>query len=172
MPRWQGKSKGSPLGYRIIIFVCSNFGVLPAYFVLRFVALYYFFFSRESTNTIYRYFRDRVGFSASKARMKVYRNYYVFAQTLLDKMIVMAGIKNNFTFEFEGESNLKKLVEGGRGGILLSAHLGNWEIAGHLLKRLNTRINVVMCDGEHRAIKDYLESVSGGRNLNVIIVKE
>ena len=172
MPQWQGKSKGTPLGYRIFVFIIKTFGVNIAYFVLRFVAFYYFLFSRNSTGHIYRYFRDRHKYGILTSIVKVYRNYYVFGQTLLDKIIVMAGIENKFTYDFDGEENLREIVRGGKGGILLSAHVGNWEAAGHLLKRLNTRINVVMFDGEHQQIKDYLERVTGGHKVNIILIKE
>ena len=84
----------------------------------------------------------------------------------------MAGIENKFTYDFDGEENLREIVRGGKGGILLSAHVGNWEAAGHLLKRLNTRINVVMFDGEHQQIKEYLERVTGGHKVNIILIKE
>ena len=87
-------------------------------------------------------------------------------------MIVMAGIENNFTYDFDGEENLRRIIQGGKGGILLSAHVGNWEAAGHLLQRLNTRINVVMYDGEHQSIKEYLEQLTHGRNLNVITIRD
>jgi predicted LPLAT superfamily acyltransferase len=172
MPRWQGKSKGTPLGYRIFVFIIKTFGVLPAYVVLRFVAFYYFLFSWSSTRPIYAYFRRRHGYGVLKSIFKVYRNYYIFGQTLLDKVVVMAGIGNRFTYDFDGEENLREIVRGGKGGILLSAHVGNWEAAGHLLRRLDTRVNVVMFDGEHQRIKDYLESVTGGRNLRIIVIKE
>ena len=172
MPHWQGKSKGTPLGYRIFVFVIKTFGVTIAYFLLRFVAFYYFFFSWTSSKHIYRYFRDLHRYGVLTSILKIYRNYYVFGQTLLDKIVVMAGIENKFTYDFDGEENLREIVRGGKGGILLSAHVGNWEAAGHLLKRLNTRINVVMFDGEHQQIKDYLERVTGGQKLNIILIKE
>lgn len=172
MPRWEGKSRGNQLGYSIFVFVCKTFGVLPAYFLLRFVALYYFLFSGASSKHIYRYFRERLGYPAWKSRLKIYSNYYVFGQTLLDKIIVMAGIGNKFTYHFEGEENLRHIVARGKGGILLSAHVGNWEAAGHLLKRLHTQINVVMYDGEHQRIKQYLQQVTGGKNFNVIVIKD
>src|SRR5688572_9059070 len=172
MPQWDGKSKGNKLGYRIVFFVCKTFGVLPAYFLLRFVAFYFFLFSWSSSRWIYQYFTLRQGYSPWRSFLKLYKNYYLFAQTLLDKVIVMAGIENKFTYNFDGEENLRKIVENGKGGILLSAHVGNWEAAGHLLKRLNTRINVVMYDGEHQQIKEYLERVTGGHKLNIILIKE
>ncbi|HMI63647.1 MAG TPA: lysophospholipid acyltransferase family protein [Puia sp.] len=83
----------------------------------------------------------------------------------------MSGIPNKFSFNFDGEDHLREIVALQRGGLLLSAHLGNWEIAGHLLKRLDTRINLVMFDGEHRQIKEYIAAVTGKRNVNVILIK-
>jgi predicted LPLAT superfamily acyltransferase len=172
MGQWKGKSKGNKLGYRIFIFVCSKFGVGPAYLLLRFVAFYFFLFSWSSSRHIYQYFRYRFGYNKLKAWWMIYCNNFVFGQTLLDKVIVMAGIANPFTYHFDGEENLRSIVQKGKGGILLSAHVGNWEVAGHLLKRLNTRINVVMFDGEQQQIKQYLERVIGGKNFNIIVIKE
>jgi predicted LPLAT superfamily acyltransferase len=171
MPRWQGRSKGTALGYKIVFFVVSTFGLTPAYILLRFVAFYFLLFSWSSTKHIYRYFRHFHHYPVLKSYFLIYRNYFIFAQTILDKVVVMAGIDNKFTFDFDGEDNLRDMVKGGRGGILLSAHVGNWETAGHLLRRLDTRVNVVMYDGEHQQIKEYLQQVTGGRNLNVILIR-
>jgi predicted LPLAT superfamily acyltransferase len=171
MPQWEGKSRGNKLGYSIFVFVCKTFGVLPAYLLLRFVALYFFLFSWPSSRHVYRYFRHRIGLSCSHSFFKIYSNYYIFGQTLLDKVIVMAGIENRFTYNFDGEDNLRQIVRNGKGGILLSAHVGNWEAAGHLLKRLESRINVVMFDAEHERIKTYLDRVTGGKNFNVIPIR-
>jgi predicted LPLAT superfamily acyltransferase len=172
MSQWEGKSKGNKLGYSIVFYVCKTFGVLPAYFLLRFVALYFFLFSWSSTPNVYHYFRHRQKMSRWRSIRSTYRNYYVFGQSLLDKVVVMAGIDASFTFHFDGEENLKEIVDKGKGGILLSAHVGNWEAAGHLLKRLNSRVNVVMFDGEHQQIKQYVERITGGRNFNVIVIKD
>jgi predicted LPLAT superfamily acyltransferase len=172
MPQWQGKSRGNKLGYSIFVYVVRTFGVQPAYLLLRFVALYYFLFSWKSSSFIYEYFRERHGYPALKSISKLYSNYYVFGQTILDKIVVMAGIENRFTYDFDGEDNLRRMVESGNGGILISGHVGNWEAAGHLLRRLNARINVVMYDGEHERIKSYMNEVTGGRNFNVIVVRE
>lgn len=172
MPVWQGKSRGTTLGYRIFVSVLKNFGVTPAYWLLIFVALYFWLFSYKSSKPLFHYFHQKMGYSRMKSLRKLYTNYYRFGQTLIDKVVVMAGIRNKFTFHFDGEDNLHKIVARNRGGLLLSAHLGNWEIAGHLFKRLGTRINIVMYDGEHRQIKNYLEQVTGKRNMNIIVIKD
>jgi predicted LPLAT superfamily acyltransferase len=171
MPSWQGKSRGTTLGYSIFVGILRQSGVWPAYLLLRFVALYYFLFSYRSSRFIYTYFRRRMGYSAVRSFFSLYSNYYQFGQSLIDKIVLMAGIRNRFSFDFDGEENLHAMARQGKGGLLLSAHIGNWEIAGHLLKRLNTRINIVMFDGEHQNIKDYLAGVTGGNNANIIVIK-
>ena len=172
MPEWQGKSRGNALGYRIFVAVCKTAGLTPAYFLLRFVALYYFLFSFKSSAPIYRYFVKRHSRSKIAALGSLYKNYYRFGQTLLDKIVVMAGIENRFTYHFDGEQNLMEIVQQRKGGILLSGHVGNWEVAGYFLQRLNTTIHVVMFDGEHEQIKRYLSTVTGERAFNVIVVRE
>lgn len=172
MAEWEGKSRGNKTGYGIFIAVLKKLGVFPAYILLLFVAAYYFLFSWVSSRHIWYYFRHRLGFSVQRSVISLYKNYYWFGQALIDRIVMMAGIRNRFTFNFDGEQYLHDMVAAGKGGLLLSAHIGNWEIAGHLLKRLNTRINIVMFDGEHRQLKQYLENTTGQRNANIIVIKD
>jgi predicted LPLAT superfamily acyltransferase len=171
MSSWQGKSKGTPLGYRIFVWVIKTFGVLPAYFLLRFVVLYFFLFSWKSSRQIFSVYHRKLGYRRLSSFIKIYKNYYLLGQSIIDKVVVMSGIKNKFSFDFDGEDNLRKIAGLQRGGILLSAHIGNWDVAGHLLKRLETRINIVLFDGEHQKIKQYLEGVTGKPNVNIIVIK-
>jgi len=172
MSSWHGKSKGTPLGYRIFVWVLKRLGVLPAYFLLRFVVLYYFFFSGKASGHIYRLYHHKLGYGKLDSIFKIYTNYYLLGQGLIDKVVMMAGIKNKFSFDFDGEENLRKIATLKKGGILLSAHIGNWDIAGHLFTRLETTINIVLYDGEHEKIKQYLDGVTGKRKVNIIVIKE
>jgi len=172
MADWKGQSRGNKAGYGIFIAILKKLGVVPAYVLLVFVAAYYYCFSWKSSRPLWYYFRERMGFSVARSLGSLYRNYYWFGQALIDRIVMMAGIPNQFTFNFDGEQHLHKMVAEGKGGLLLSAHVGNWEIAGHLLKRLNTRINIVMFDGEHQQIKQYLENTTGRRTANIIVIKD
>jgi predicted LPLAT superfamily acyltransferase len=172
MPPWQGKSKGTPTGYRLFVSILKNFGVSPAYLLLRFVVVYYFLFSYQSSKHIFYYFHKKLRFNWLLSLRMLYTNYYRLGQTIIDKVVIMSGIKNQFTYDFEGEDNLRKITALQKGGLLLSAHLGSWEIAGFLLKRLGTRIHIVMFDGEQQQIKKYMEQVTGKRNMNIIVIKE
>jgi predicted LPLAT superfamily acyltransferase len=170
MPAWHGKSKGNKIGYGIFVAVLKTLGISPAYFLLRFVSVYYFLISYKSSKHIIAYFK-RLGISRIHAFSKLYANYFLFGQTLIDRVVLLSGIRNRFSFEFEGEDYLRQMVDMRKGGLLLSAHIGNWEIAGHLLKRLNTPVHIVMFDGEHEKIKQYLDAVTGERWAHIIIIK-
>jgi len=172
MQKWDGKSKGTPLGYKIFIFTLRKGGIQPAYLLLRFVAFYYFLFSWKSSGNILYYFQKRLGYSRLKSLVSLYKNYYLFGQTLIDKIVSMANLGEKFTFNYEGENYLHEIVEGGKGGLLLSAHIGNWEIAGFYLKRINTKVNLVMLDAESENIKKYMQSVTGNKEFNVIAIKD
>lgn len=171
MSSWEGKSKGNKAGYQFFVWILKNFGVLPAYFILRFVAFYFFLFSGKSSRFIYSLYRRRLNYSRLASLFKIYTNYRLLGQGIIDKVVVMAGMANKFTYEFDGEENLREIAAGNRGGILLSAHIGNWDMAGHLLKRLETKINIVMFDGEHKKIKEYLAAITGKKSINIIIIK-
>ncbi len=172
MSTWAGRSKGTPLGYRIFVYVLRSMGVGSGYVLLRVVAGYYFLCSWKSNALMYRFFRDRIGYGKLRAVGTLYKNYYLFGQSLIDKVVLMSGIPHRFTFDFDGEEHLRAMVAGGQGGMLLSSHIGNWEIAGHLLQRLGTRIHIVMYDAEHEKIKDYLTTVTGERKAHIIVIKD
>jgi predicted LPLAT superfamily acyltransferase len=172
MPSWVGKSKGTPLGYRIFVICIRRFGIRAAYGLLVFVAGYYYLFSYRSSRQILRLLRLRLGYPALRSMGLLYRNYYAFGQSLVDKILVFSGARVPFAFDFDGEHHLRRMVAEKKGGLLLSAHLGNWDIAGHLLRRLEAPVHVVMHDGEQAAIRDYLSSATGKSSAHIILLKE
>ncbi|MBN2275253.1 MAG: hypothetical protein JXR41_12260 [Bacteroidales bacterium] len=171
MTSWKGKTRGGLTGYKIFISVLKFSGLPLAYFLLRFVAFYFFVFSPKSFVPIFSFYRKRLYFGFLRSILFIYRNYFAFGQVLLDKVAAMAGFRTNFSFTYEGETYLREMVENGPGGLLISAHIGNFEMAGNMLERLKTPVNIIMFDAEHARIKDYLSSVTS-RNFNVIVIKE
>ncbi len=171
---WKGKSRGSVLGYKIFVFCIKKLGLRSAYFILYFVAAYFCFFARSSSKASYYYFRKRRKYSPSKSIVKIYQGYYKFGQTIIDKVAISSGLRNKFTYHFDGIDQLKELLKQQKGGILISAHVGNFEIAEHFLNELdeNPAISLLTTDSEHRAIKEYLDSVTVKSNIKFIIIKD
>lgn len=171
---WKGKSRGTVLGYKIFIFLLKNIGIRAAYFLLYFVAFYYCLFAWKSNRAMYRYLHKRQHYGWLKSFLKIYSNYYVFGQTIIDKVAISSGLRNRFTYEFDGIENIRTLLEKNQGGILISAHVGNFEIADHFFDELSadSRIHLVTTDAEHEDIKNYLESVTSRSNIQFIIINE
>ena len=175
MSQWDGKSRGAVLGYKIFIFLIKKFGIRAAYTLLYFVAFYFLFFSVKGTKASYYYFYKRLGHSKISSFLKVYKSYFSFGKTIIDKFAIASGLKDKFTYNFENEQSLKDILKEKKGGILISAHVGNFEIAEYFFSRVDefsTQINLVTTDLEHSAIKGYLESVSLKTNMKFIIIKE
>lgn len=173
MSRWNGKSRGSVLGYKIFLLSIRVFGLRSAYLILWFVTYYYFLFAGEPRRHIMSFYQSALHFDKAYAKKLTRKNFYVFGQTLLDRTAFLIGKDKRFSHSFTNEEVLKEMVEAGEGGILISAHLGNWETAGNLLKhRVTSKINVVMIDAEVQKIKKYLDSSTGGSRFNIIPIRE
>ncbi|MFL9844672.1 LpxL/LpxP family acyltransferase [Flavobacterium rhizosphaerae] len=174
MSEWDGKSRGTLLGYKIFVFCIKKLGVRTAYFVLYFVATYYFLFLKKSNRVTFYYFNKRLGYSAIKARKMVFMSYYTFGQTLIDKTAISAGMRDRFTYEFDGVQTLLRLLEEKKGGVLISAHIGNFEIAEYFFSEIapESQVNLVTSDMEHQVIKEYLSSLATASKVKFIIIKE
>ena len=171
-PAWQGRSRGTGLGYRIFIALLKKGGLGAAYRLLHIVGLYYRLAVPAVTRPLRYLYQQRMGFSKKEASRLIRRNIYFFGQTLIDKIAVLTGAGNKLTFDHPGVEYLEELVARGEGGIVVSAHLGNWEVAGHMLKRVGATINVLMYDGEAGDLKALMEQYDQKRSFNIIYVRE
>lgn len=171
---WQGKSRGTVLGYKIFVFFMKNFGLGAAYFILYFVATYFCFFARDSSKAIYYYFKERLQYSKGKSLWSIFKSYYVFGQTIIDKVAISSGLRDKFTYEFDGIHLIEETLKQKKGGVLISAHVGNFEIAEFFFGELEgkTSISLLTTDVEHTAIKEYIESVTNKSHINLILIKE
>jgi predicted LPLAT superfamily acyltransferase len=172
MASWKGKSRGNLLGYRIFFFTLRVFGLRGGYTLLRFVTFYYFLFALAAVKAQMQYFKQVHGYSGLKSWWAAYRNLNQFGQSLIDKAVVQSGrFEKPFEIIREGEPFIAEALEKGKGVLLISAHVGNWEAAGQLLNKFNTTVNLVMLDAEHEQLKTYLATIMSERRLNIIPIK-
>lgn len=172
MSRWDGKTKGSLLGYKIFLFFVKVLGLGFAYRLLQLVTYYYFLFAARPKKALLDFYSETLHISGKPALALVRKNFYIFGQTLLDRAAFLLGKDSNFTHIFENEQYLLDIKNGGKGGMLLSAHLGNWETAGNLLKgRITPTINIVMLDAEVESIKKFMDLSTGGSRFKIIPIK-
>lgn len=170
MARWDGRTRGGVIGYKIFIWILKYTNIRIAYFLLYFVALWFFLLLDKKPTRFY--FRNILGYFRLKSFFSIYKNYYLFGQILIDKIAILAGFSNKFTFNFDGEHYLHQMAEEKTGGVLVGSHLGNWEIAGQLLERINSKVHILMFDGMQQQIKDLMNHVIDKKNIGLILIKE
>ena len=165
MASWEGKSRGSVVGYKIFVWSIKHLGLNFAYFLLFFVTVYFVFASKKAFGSMFYFFHIRLEQSRVKSIISIFRNYYLLGQGLIDKTAVLAGLKDKFNFILEGKEHLLQMRDG---GILISGHIGNWEVGGKALDFLDKKVNLVILDGEGPAIKNYISDILTDRNVHFI----
>ncbi|SHF94718.1 hypothetical protein SAMN05444483_103341 [Salegentibacter echinorum] len=174
MANWQGKSRGTVLGLRIYVFILKKTGLRASYFLLIFVCLYFVFFAFNSTKSVYYLFRKRLNYGRLNAAFNVYKSYFTFGKIQIDRLAMTVGLKHKYSFEFDGIENIENLLKQKNGGILLTAHIGNFNLARHFIEKEDNlpNINMVVSDLEHEEIKNYLASVTGKSTIKIIVLKD
>jgi predicted LPLAT superfamily acyltransferase len=155
-----GRLRGGRSGIWFFITALRILGLHLTYALLPPVALYYSLVSPDVQATMDYHERVFGKVPWWKRRWLVFRHFLSFGIALIDRTAILAGKTDHFTFSFDGEQHLRAAVAEGRGVLLLTAHIGNWEAAGQLLNRLDVPINVTGFDHEVSEIRSLLNQVS------------
>jgi predicted LPLAT superfamily acyltransferase len=97
----------------------------------------------------------------------VYRHFFSFGVTLLDRLAVIMG-RAKIGCTHEGEFLFKDFLDRGKGVILLGAHVGSWEIGGHLLGRLGKPVNVVVLEKDEARLRQLFDRALAAKMFNLI----
>lgn len=163
---WDGKGRGSPLGHRFFFMVIRFTGLLPAYFFVIPACLRYVLFERRSNRALVL-FREKLGLKTTF--IDRYRHFVTFGINLVDRFSFLLRNEIFLKYECVNEDRIRKAREQGRGAVLLSAHVGNWEIAGNLLRdRLDCTMKAVMLDAEREALRRVQRTAFNQRRFGVI----
>lgn len=137
----QQPERGSLTGLRVMVWVAESFGRSAARALLYPICLYFMVGSGTARRAIAR-FRERVcGRPATWGEL--FRHYYAFAATILDRLYFLRGRFDFFAIQYHGLEVLDQELAKGRGCILLGAHLGSFEAVralGLLRRRLDIRV--------------------------------
>ncbi|HNI04798.1 MAG: lipid A biosynthesis acyltransferase [Bacteroidetes bacterium] len=165
---WTGQSKGTPLGYRIFILVMRTLGVRAAHGMLYLVVPWYVLTGRTSNRALRGYFRRLRATDPRIKGLSLAGSYRAFGRTIIDKVALRAGLEDRYTWAKTGRQHLVAMLEAGQGGVLISAHLGNWELASHMLHDSPGKISVVLQDGEDSHIREAIEGSTSSARFGTI----
>ncbi|MCO5260858.1 MAG: hypothetical protein M9916_11995 [Crocinitomicaceae bacterium] len=171
--KWDGKTKGSLWGYRFFIFLIQTIGVRVSYFFCIWVSGYFVLFARKQRNGLIQFYQKGFGFSKWKSMRYAASTFYEFGKIIIDRIALRTPRKKIYTHSFDNEIALKNIHQDGKGGFLISGHVGNWENAGSLIgERITSKINVLMLDAEVEKIKKYIDNSVENVKYNLIPLKD
>jgi len=151
------RKRGNRLGFWFFRTAARAFGLRGAYGLLYFVSLYYLVFDRAAVAASLAYIKRRFpDHGAVRRLLDVYRLFVSQGESLIDRHYVAAG-GTDMGLELVGSEKLKEhLADGKRGMILLTAHVGNWQIATTALRNLGRTVYLMMRPEDNLAVKEAL----------------
>lgn len=169
---WTGRSRGGYFGNWFFVWLIRLLGLRSAYAWLVFVAAYFTVSSPRAYRASTDYLRRVLGPKPWWRRPPlVYRHFFSFGVTLLDRLAVVMG-RHRMTCVFEGEERFREFLDQGKGIILLGAHVGGWEIAGHLLGRFGIPVNLVVLEKERENLRRLFDRALEGKQFRILTADE
>ncbi len=158
---WTGQTMGSRLGHFGFFLVMRIFGRRFAGGILVTVSLFYYLFRPKVRKDSLPYLRRRFPHSGKIAlAWHGWRLVHSFSEVLLDRLYLRVRGGQGFQVEFPDTQRIRDALRLGKGVLLLSAHMGNWEVAGRFFGRLGAPVSVVMFENERTEIRELYEKLS------------
>lgn len=169
--QWRGNTGGTAWMHSVLIHIFRHIDIRCVYvFMALFVIPFYMVFAHKGYLAIYHYFRRRQGYGVWKSLRYTYLNHYRFGQIILDRFAVYAG--QHFHFDIDGNEDFLKLSEGESGFVILSSHVGNYELAGYTFRSTGKNYNAVVFSGESADVMENRNRVLTKNNIHMIPVSE
>jgi predicted LPLAT superfamily acyltransferase len=156
-----GQLRGGRRGIWFFITVLRVLGLHITYALTVPCAIYFSFASPDVPATMDFHRRIFGEVPWWKKRWLVFKHFLSFGRALIDRLAVLGGDTKHFSCNIDGEQHFQNALAEGKGLLLLTAHVGNWEAAGQLLSRFNdVPINVTGFDNESAEIRSLLNNAS------------
>ena len=167
---WKGSTAGTPWMHRWLI---RSLRVLPLRFVYAgavvFVIPFCMLFAHKGYISIYHFFRRRLNQRPLRAFWNTYVNHCHFAQVIIDRFYVYGG--GRFDFEIENYDLYLRLAAESGGFVILSAHVGNYEVAGYTLAAKTKRFNALVYGGEAQTVMQNRSHILMQNNIRMIPIR-
>ena len=144
-----------------LIYVFTSIFIIPVCLLLNL---------NHSRTTAYQYFRRRLGYGCLRASWYVYVNHCLFAQVVVDRFAVFAG--KRFKLDIDGYEYFQQLESETKGFMILSSHIGCYEVAGYSLISKSKRFNALVFGGEKATVMKGRQEALSEHNIRMIPVRE
>jgi predicted LPLAT superfamily acyltransferase len=166
---WTGGTRGGRLGNLFFVELVRRGGLSLAPFFVFWTSLWFLFADPKGRRHSFELAR-RLGLGNGLFRRWSFarRHFSTFGTLLVERVAILNGLEERFEFRFEQEERIVAAIGEKKGVILVTGHVGSWEVMAHLLRRLETPVTLVMYDGVPPAMRRTLDRLSEGRSFQVL----
>ncbi len=171
--KWSGRSHGGSLGHSAVHLVARLGGPTLCYLFVLVPTIVLFLRLHERRRICMDYWqRLRPDLGRWGCAFMAFRQFWSFARMLADRFLVSAA-PHALTHRSLGYDTLKAGATHPQGCVMLSAHLGNWELSGRFLDRYQLGTTyLVMLQNEDPAVAEQVRAALGAKGLGVIDLKD
>jgi predicted LPLAT superfamily acyltransferase len=165
----RNQKRGNQLGLWFFIVSLRLFGLRGAYGLLYIVCLYYALFDRSLVSSALPYIRRRFPrCGLLREHLHVYQLIVSQGKQLVDRYAAVSG-HEVFQIRLQSYDEFRSLIRDSEDGvILLTSHVGNWQVAMTALKELGKPVHLVMMPGANPAVGNKLYPRCEGGNVSII----
>ena len=169
MEQWPGTTYGNEWMHKWLIRLLRYIDTRVLYLFVAVFVIPVCLILNPSRGIAYRFFRKRMGYGRLKSAWKTYVNHCLFGQVVVDRFAMYAGKK--FKVEVEGEEHFARLAAKDEGFMQLSAHIGNYEIAGYTLISKDKCFNALVFAGEKASVMRNRGKMFADTNIKMIAIQ-
>ncbi len=163
------RRRGNRLGFWFFRTAVRIFGLRGTYGLLYFVGLYYLIFDRAAVRASLAYVKRRFsGHSGPRALFDVLLLFVNQGKSLIDRHYAASG-HGRIEVDIKGyEKVLALFAESRRGFNLLTAHVGNWQVAMTSLRKFGKTVHLMMRREDNAAVKEALNIDSEAETVRIL----
>ncbi len=169
--QWHGRSRGGGVGIRCFEWLIRHVGTRGAYLLLYLVVPYFVLFAPTSTRSVWYFSRHVRHLGLLSSVVAVFRTFFVFGQCIIDRMAVcQVGADNLFAYDTENFEEVYNTMAQEKPCIVISAHVGQWEVGSPFFANLNRKMNVTLFEGESKAVQAVLNEAEADKRFDYILL--
>jgi predicted LPLAT superfamily acyltransferase len=100
-----------------------------------------------------------------------WRQFHSFTDVFLDRFLLLQT-SGDITTTSEGREILEQAAKNNTGGIVLMSHMGNWDVAAHLLRKRGHRLLLYMGARDREQIEKMQKENLADTGLKIVAVSE
>ncbi|TNF35216.1 MAG: glycosyltransferase family 2 protein [Gammaproteobacteria bacterium] len=162
------EERGSYLGMRFSIACYRLFGRRAMNALLVLIVSYFFLTNRPARQASRQYLQRLAEPGYEPTLWHSFRHFLAFGESIVDRLAVWSGDIQRSDTDFRSRETLLAQARSGRGGILLTSHLGAVDICRGIADETSIKLNVLVFDRNARQINRALQHANPRSTLELI----